>query len=291
MIATAMAAVAADQRADVPVMGYAFGETSRELRAILGVPGASRWSDPLPLPDGVVDLRIAPGHRWAVLALITGEVGVLTLDTRAYARLDGANAFDDVDFSPSGSAMALRNGDAVAVYTGLPDSPKRSDAAITTSGRIALSDAGTVVALSAGRLLKGAANEYVADCSETCQFGFFPQSVALAILNQGKLVEFSSSSRTIAEGLDPADLLTASAKSIALSSASKLRIVDRDSGVLSLQEELSTAVTRLETMRQNGALLLSTEEGAAAWMYSLDGVRFIPARSSAATATTPQDQE
>ena len=49
---TALALIAADtkERVDTPVLGYSF---NGELRAMLGVPGAARWSEPLALPDGV----------------------------------------------------------------------------------------------------------------------------------------------------------------------------------------------------------------------------------------------
>ncbi len=266
--------------AGVPVMGYAFGGQTRELRAILGVPGASRWSDPLALPDGVTALRIAPGHRWALVLRDGGEAGILTLDSLAYSPIaDTLDNLDSVRFSPSGTAMVLSSG---AIYRGLPEEAKRGGDAVVAD-LMAVSDSGEVATLIEGRLMKGA--EFLRECSADCRFGFFPGSEArLAVFDGGRLIEMSGSeSRIVAENLDAADLMLATNKAVLLSGSSALRVIDRVSGAMLRTEDLPAAATRLEAMRQGDAVLLSSgsEESDAAWMFSQEGVRFVPARPAA----------
>src|SRR5450432_1015168 len=57
---------------DSPAMGYVVRGDTPELRAMLGIPGAARFSDPIALPDGTVAAEVAPGHRW-VLAIRTND--------------------------------------------------------------------------------------------------------------------------------------------------------------------------------------------------------------------------
>lgn len=266
--------------AGVPVMGYAFGGQTRELRAILGVPGASRWSDPLALPDGVTALRIAPGHRWALVLRDGGEAGILTLDSLAYSPIaDTLDNLDSVRFSPSGTAMVLSSG---AIYRGLPEEAKRGGDAVVAD-LMAVSDSGEVATLIEGRLMKGA--EFLRECSADCRFGFFPGSDShLAVFDTGRLTEMSGSeSRIVAENLDSADLMLATNKAVLLSGASALRVIDRVSGAMLRSEDLPAAATRLEAMRQGDAVLLSSgsEESDAAWIFSQEGVRFVPARPAA----------
>src|SRR5690349_2902867 len=47
-----------------PVIGYAAQSSPPELRAIVGVPGAAVFSEPLPLPDNVTRIRLAPGQSY-----------------------------------------------------------------------------------------------------------------------------------------------------------------------------------------------------------------------------------
>ena len=267
--------------AGVPVMGYAFGGQTRELRAILGVPGASRWSDPLALPDGVTALRVAPGHRWALVLRDGGEAGILTLDSLAYSPIaDTLDNLDSVRFSPSGTAMVLSSG---AIYRGLPEDAKRGGDAVVAADLMAVSDSGDVATLIDGRLMKG--GEFLRECSADCRFAFFPGADShLAVFDAGRLTEMSGSeSRILAENLDAAAFILATNKSVLLSGASALRVMDRVSGAMLRSEDLPAAATRLEAMRQGDTVLLSSgsEESDAAWMFSQEGVRFVPARPAA----------
>lgn len=270
--------------AGVPVMGYAFGAQTRELRAILGVPGASRWSDPLALPDGVTALRVAPGHRWALVLRESGEAGVLVLDSLTYAPIaDALDNLDGVRFSPAGTAMVLSTG---AIYRGLPDDVKRAGEA-GIADLMAVSDSGEVAALRDGRLMKG--SEFLRECSAECRFAFFPGTdSSLAVLDGGRLTEMSGSdARILADEVDAAEMMLAANKTVLLSAGTTLRVIDRASGALVRSEDLPAVATRLEAMRHADAVLLSSgsEESDAAWMFSQEGVRFVPARAAAPAAS------
>ena len=47
-------AAALSNLVDLPSIGYVVRAEIPELRAMLGVPGAARFSEPIPLPDGTV---------------------------------------------------------------------------------------------------------------------------------------------------------------------------------------------------------------------------------------------
>jgi hypothetical protein len=50
-----------------PVAGYATESSGTTLRAISGVPGSFRFSDALPLPEGVKRVHMAPGQDFALV--------------------------------------------------------------------------------------------------------------------------------------------------------------------------------------------------------------------------------
>src|SRR5258708_38653234 len=113
LVVSISAAFAADSnRTESRVLGYVYA--GGELRAILGVPGSSTWSDPIALPDSVSSLSLAPGHRWA-LASTSNGIAVMQLDTLAMKTLAGGS-MDSAVFSPTGASVAIRQGDFVRIY-------------------------------------------------------------------------------------------------------------------------------------------------------------------------------
>ncbi len=267
------------QRADAPVIGYAFSETSRELRAILGVPGSSRWSDPLPLPQNVSSIRVANGHRWA-LTISASETAVLVLDTLRSTRLDQVGSLDGAIFSPNGSAVAIRRGTTVTVLTGMPDAPtKSSEFESSDLAAIAVSDSGEAIAIRDGQIVKAASGELVRTCPGDCHVAYFPNGSDLAILESGRLTELrGGESRLIADGLQLSEMQQFSAGSsrIGLAGKEKFLVVERASGAIAAEERL-TGTDRMEAMRLPGTWLLSAPDESAAWLYSNEGVRFVPA--------------
>ena len=279
LLAQASAADTKEQSAGAPVLGYAFGEESRQLRAILGVPGASSWSDPLALPDGVTSVRIANGHRWA-LTVSAAEMGVLLLDTLQYRKLEGFDgaAYDAVTFSPGGSAVAIRKGDSVTVFAGLPDAANKIGT--FEAAQLVVSDAGEVAMVKDGRILRASSGEFLSACTD-CRISYFPNSDALVILEAGRLSELRGGElRAIASGFsNDLQQVAAGLSRIVLAGKDQLLVLERKSGSITAEESLS-GTDRIELMRLSGTWLLSAAEGSAAWLYSNDGVRFVPATRS-----------
>src|SRR5262245_25637482 len=50
-----------------PVLGFVYAESSHEIRAILGIPGASVLGDSLQLGSEVTRVHFAPGQEYAML--------------------------------------------------------------------------------------------------------------------------------------------------------------------------------------------------------------------------------
>ena len=126
-----------------PVLGYLLQEDPLELRAISGIPGAAVRGEPLPLPEDVTRLRLAPGHGFALAERGESDpAAVLLLDGRAAlaAPVPGALARAGlVVFSPNGGAAALYSAGEMRlqVLTGLPLQP-RVLRDIEASGLVAL---------------------------------------------------------------------------------------------------------------------------------------------------------
>src|SRR5690348_4874144 len=64
---------------DGPVIGYVAQSSIPELRAIIGVPGAAVFSDPLPLPGNVRHIYMPPGQDYALLERVDEDPAVLLL--------------------------------------------------------------------------------------------------------------------------------------------------------------------------------------------------------------------
>src|SRR5437016_5451173 len=66
-----------------PVAGYVVDSPGPALRAILGVPGAFRFSGALPLPEGVTRIHLAPGQDFALAERAGLSLGILRLSGSA----------------------------------------------------------------------------------------------------------------------------------------------------------------------------------------------------------------
>jgi hypothetical protein len=113
-----------------PVAGYVTDSSRTQLRTIFGVPGALSFGDPLPLPEGVSQIRLAPGQDFALVENAHSAPGVMFLKAGAVDRLtpiDGAMPSADwVAFSPGAGSALLFSAAAnrLQVLSGLPDAPK-----------------------------------------------------------------------------------------------------------------------------------------------------------------------
>ena len=115
-----------------PVTGYFADPSAPELRSILGLPGALRYGDPLPLPRGTTCVRVAPGRDFAWVERGEAAPAVLFLSGGPVDRLtpvEGALAAAGwVAFSPGATAVVLYSSSSgrLQVLTGLPDAPRVS---------------------------------------------------------------------------------------------------------------------------------------------------------------------
>ena len=109
-----------------PVSGYVFDRAVRELRPVVGVPGASVIGSPIDLGFPVSNVWVAPRLDSAVAVAADGSLHFLRINSGAAAELsfNGATlAPQSVVFSPSGTAAALFSRNRAAIVTGLPDAP------------------------------------------------------------------------------------------------------------------------------------------------------------------------
>ena len=143
-----------------PTLGFV-AVSDRELRPILGIPGAAHLGAAIPLPESVTKLHIAPGSGYALAEQSDDRPpGVVRLRIPSSdadgpivnpigGALPEANA---IAFSPTGKTAAIyvASASVIEVITGLPDSPavtaKLSTSSISHSiQKLAVSDNGELV--------------------------------------------------------------------------------------------------------------------------------------------------
>jgi hypothetical protein len=138
-----------------PVLGLFTPSGEKEVRAIVGVPGASTISAPIVLPQGVTRIHLGPTQRRALVE----QPSETALGLLAFAgaspgdirRIDGAMATPDlVSFSPTGrSAVLLSNTNGqLQVLTALDGTPRVAVQAqvsdFAPARFIAVNDEGTI---------------------------------------------------------------------------------------------------------------------------------------------------
>ena len=156
----------APQSMQSPMLGFVYAPEGGELRAILGIPGASILSRPLAIPAGVTNLNFAPGQKYAIVEGAAGaSIGVMTFPTAnpgPLVEISGAISQPDiVSYSPNGAAAVVYSASEgrLEVVSGLPAAPRLSieisSADLPNAVRLlALADDGVT-------LLAGAANSSV----------------------------------------------------------------------------------------------------------------------------------
>src|SRR5581483_9660423 len=113
-----------------PDLGFVSWSSPAELRGILGVPGASVFSNPLPLPETVTAIHLAPSHSFALIEHKDKQIGVMSLKAENFGReavIGGAfTTADLVAFSPSSRSAILLSATAgrIQAITGLPNEPQ-----------------------------------------------------------------------------------------------------------------------------------------------------------------------
>jgi hypothetical protein len=301
-----------------PVLGFVYAAGGGEVRAILGIPGASILSHPLALPEGVTSVSFAPGQKYAIVEGVSGaSIGLMTFPSADPGPLvqigGGISQPDIVSFSPNGAAAVVYSTSEghLQVIAGLPDSPQVT----RDMTRSTLPDAVRLLALADDgvKLLEGTVNnavyllaiggpqllESVADLGGIV---FVPKSNDALIFdrNAGTLsllqsVSSAPSSRLLANGLTGLDskiALQVDSGRAMITSANTNHLWQVDLQSLQVQDlQLPTSPAMLQQLRVSGHYLLSWQSGQPAWIVDTSGGRgavyFVPASVDAQPPVSP----
>jgi hypothetical protein len=177
-------------------MGYVFYESSRELRAILGVPGAAVFSEPMAIPRDVTQVHLAPGQPFALVERRESELALVPFagtSLRDFVTVQGALRQPDlVEFSPTGVSLVLYSSTAnrLQVISGLPAQPSvtrdvdLSNLAQTIRAVGISDDGGTVLVTSDSAvydLVSPGVPQQLLSTSAAAVLAFFPNSRRAAI--------------------------------------------------------------------------------------------------------------
>lgn len=286
-----------------PVLGYVAQSAPLGLRAILGVPGAATFGDPLPIPSDSSSVLVAPSQRFAWIERGGGAPAILNLGgTRAGNAMAVSGAIPVADvaaFSPSGSSLALYSAASgeLQVLTGLPGTPQIAQDIKTSSlpgapETLGISDDGGAVLLASGGLVyllsSGGATQTVLTLSGSAAIAFLPGSRNAAVVDRGagslQLVRNGSSgvsSGVLATGLTGAADVSATGdgRSLVVTHPSSSGIGGSGSGIWMVNagtgavSSFSTPIAPAGLMRLANPLanqdsyLISSEPGQPAWIF------------------------
>jgi hypothetical protein len=153
---------AADTTIELPVIGHVFDPQARAVRAILGIPGATRMSAPISIGDNTAEnVWIAPGKAYALSVVSDGTVLRIDLTNGAASQIS-SDVLDfirptEVVWSPTGSSAALRSaGGRTRVLRNIGSSPEAAMDTLSAGDaiNIAVSDDGGQL-LAIRRTLQG----------------------------------------------------------------------------------------------------------------------------------------
>jgi hypothetical protein len=247
----AVAALLAQQgRIAGPVTGYVFDASSRAIRPVLGVPGASVLGDKVALGYTARTVAVSPRLDAAIVIAEDRAVHFLLIDEGAVSEV-AATGLDGTAqaavFSPNGSAAALLNNNAVQIVTGLPGAPKL---------RSTLS-----LGAQSGRSVNGVVNSRVS-----------LRRLSIAVSDDGEYVLFAGAAAVRLLGAGGEDrVLTESASGSLVAFAPGSRdaaVADSQSGLLLLRNAAGTPVRRILAPAE-------TVAAASGLSFSADGARLL----------------
>jgi len=290
-----------------PMAGESYSRSAVQLRAILGIPGASMLTGQLALSRDVQAAYIAPGQNYALVEQYAGPVALLQFNgTQVSSPLVMPGALrksDIVTFSPNALSAAIFSAEEgrLLVLNGLPSSPQLSrdlSAADLPSGirMLALADDGATLLAGTndGRVLilrAGGAPQLLYRATDPGGIAFAPASTdalvfdrdgAKALLLQN--VASAPSIRTLAEGLPGLSGVIALQfdRGFAMVGAVKAKSLSRiDLQTLRVESlTLTAGLTMLQPLHMSGRFLLSAEPGQPAWILDTSSeastVYFVP---------------
>lgn len=286
--------------------GRSYLWSGAEVRAILGVPGATLLGSPLPLPRGVVSVHFAPGESYA-LAEQSGSTMALLPFNGAQAgsllALPGAiSSADVVAFSPNASSAAVFSAAAgrLVVIAGLPDSPRLASDTSAASlpaniQMLALADDGATLLAGTGDgrallLRASSAPQMVYQAGSLGGIGFVPASAdALLIDGDGNAVSIQNmttapATRLLAQGLPGLSgtvVLQFDAGSAIVGAVNAKTLSRIDLQTLHVDQlPLPSGLAMLQPLRTPHRFLLSAESGHPAWILDTSAttaaVYFVP---------------
>lgn len=266
-----------EQQVDSPVLGYWIG-AGPQLRAMLGIPGAARLSDPLPVPDGTTAVDMASGGAWVLVQRATDCLALNPALNQMAAIANFAPA--SWAYSPSGTWLALYDAGSgqIRTYSGLPAAPKpEASLAAPAFDQLAISDAGAVVFAAGGSLTdKSGALLYQSNAPlGPIAFAVARQQLYAFDAASGGLMELSNAPRVVAAGFGKPDALYVSDRAYAGDSASGvLWAVDLASGSATA---ITVPVSRITGARLGGAVFVSLRGDSPVWLLNGSNLSFVPA--------------
>lgn len=285
-----------------PVVGFLTGDAPIQIRAILGVPGAAVAGEPLPLPEGVSRIRVAPGQRYAILEFADSVLPAIVNLEEGGAPIGIAGAMthpDLVEFSPLGRSAVLYSAteQRLQVLTNLPREPRMvRDFALAEAARIAVSDDGEWLLVAS---TSGAVDFIAPDGRAVPAFqaeglpviAFLPNRLEAAVCDgaRGEIhllggFDGAASTRLLASGLSEVSGIAGSPDgatiiAVAAEPGRGWRI-DVASGA-ARTFDLPVRPEFLEALRAPGSFLISSRAGEPAWLLIPGDVEtrayFVPA--------------
>jgi len=301
-----------------PVAGYVADPSNTVVRAILGVPGAFGFSDPLALPEGIARVRVAPGRDFALAERGSGAPVVLHLSDGSVNNMtpvDGAMPSADwVAFSPGAAAAVLFSSTSarLQILTGLPDSPAVAlDLDATTLPEQPLSaavsdDGGTLLVASGRRVYlvpRGAATQPVLSAGAIVSMAILPggSGAVVADRNTGSIhllqnLPSAPAERVLVSGMLGVGKLYPSGDGTAVyvsqPGIEAVSAVDLTSGEVRTFPT-GAAPVALVPLRNRDTFLISAKPGQPGWIFFRDGDAgrsvFIPAAQTYAAASEAQN--
>jgi hypothetical protein len=300
----------ADGSISGPVAGYVTDSSRAQLRTIFGVPGAFTFGNPLALPEGVAQVRLAPGQDFALVERANASPALLFLKAGVVdhlAAIDGAMASADwVAFSPgAGSALLFSAAsNRLQVLSGLPDAPQVSldwDAAALSAQPLlgGVSDDGSLVLVASGtsvyRIARDGSSQVVFSAGGIQSLTVLRNGVDAAVADPTtgsvNLVRNAASTpavRVLASGLDGIGAIFPASDGLSLfvaqPGAATVSSIDLASGGIR-SFPASVAPVGLIPLRNRDTFLISAEANHPGWVFYRDGLDarsvFIPAADSA----------
>jgi hypothetical protein len=267
-----------------------------ELRAIYGVPGSFQFGDPIPLPEGVTRVHLAPWQDFALAERGEAGLAILFLKSGAVDRVVAVNGglpgADWVAFSPAGRSAVLYSSSAnrLQIVTGLPDAPSVTldlDAAVQpeTPRTAGVSDDGKTLLMASATAVylvrPGASAQLVLSGGDIPSVAFLRNRVDAVVLDRGtgsihllQNLDSAPAARLLAVGLDGVGRIFPAwdGESVFVSrpGAMELSSVDLASGLL--RDFPSTvAPVKLIPLRNRDTFLISAKPGQPGWIFFQDG--------------------